>query len=47
MGGCILFQLILAVALSLGVNPNLLKFFTALFVLAIVGLPRLLKRPAP
>lgn len=47
VGGCILFQLMLAVALSLGVNPNLLKLFTALFVLAIVGLPRLLKRPAP
>jgi len=47
VGGCILFQLMLAVALSLGVNPNLLKLFTALFVLAIVGLPRLLKRRAP
>ncbi len=47
VGGCILFQLMLAVALSLGVNPNLLKLFTALFVLAIVGLPRLLKRSAP
>jgi len=47
VGGCTLFQLMLAVALSLGVNPNLLKLFTALFVLAIVGLPRLLKRRAP
>ncbi len=41
MAGCILFQLVLAVALSLGVNPNLLKGITAVFVLAIVGIPRL------
>jgi len=39
--GCILFQSVLAVALSLGVNPNLLKLITSVFVLAIVGIPRL------
>lgn len=44
--GCILFQLVLAVALSLGVNPNLLKLITAVFVLAIVGIPRLVRRHA-
>ena len=44
MAGCILFQLVLAVALSLGVNPNLLKLITSVFVLAIVGIPRLLKK---
>lgn len=41
MLGCILFQMVLAVALSLGVHPNMLKLITALFVLAIVGIPRL------
>ena len=44
MAGCILFQLVLAVALSLGVNPNLLKLITSVFVLAIVGIPRFLKK---
>ena len=43
-GGSILFQMVLAVALSLGINPNLLKLITAAFVLAIVGLPRLAGR---
>ncbi len=41
IAGCVMFQLVLAAALSLGVNPNLLKLVTAAFVLAIVGLPRL------
>lgn len=41
MAGCLLFQLVLAAALSLGVNPNWLKLITAVFVLTIVGLPRL------
>ena len=44
MGGSILFQMMLAVALSLGVNPSLLKLITAVFVLAIVGIPRLMAR---
>jgi putative ABC transport system permease protein len=37
----IIFQLVLAVTLSIGVNPNLLKLITALFVLFIVGATRL------
>lgn len=44
MVGCILFQMVLAVALSVGINPNFLKLITALFVLIIVGIPRLAKR---
>lgn len=34
--GSVLFQLVLAVTLSIGVNPNFLKLVTAVFVLAIV-----------
>lgn len=45
--GCILFQLVLALALSLGVHPNLLKLITMLFILAIVGIPRLLQNKQP
>lgn len=44
MLGCILFQMVLAIALSLGVHPNMLKLITAIFVLAIVGIPRLSMR---
>jgi putative ABC transport system permease protein len=47
MLGCVLFQMVLAFALSRGVNPNMLKLVTSLFVLAIVGLPRILKREKP
>lgn len=39
--GAVLFQLVLAFTLTLGVNPNLLKLVTAIFVLLIVSLPRL------
>lgn len=46
IAGGILFQMVLAVALSLGVNPNLLKLITSVFVLAIVGIPRLARRNA-
>jgi putative ABC transport system permease protein len=42
--GCILFQMVLALALSIGVNPNFLKLITAVFVLGIVGIPRVVKR---
>jgi putative ABC transport system permease protein len=38
--GAILFQLVLAFTLSIGVDANLLKLVTALFVLLIVSLPR-------
>jgi len=37
--GIIIFQLVLALVLSLGIDPNLLKLITALFVLTIVALP--------
>ena len=47
IAGCILFQMVLAVALSLGVNPNMLKLITAIFVLTIVGIPRLARRKRP
>jgi putative ABC transport system permease protein len=39
--GAILFQLVLAVTLNIGVDANLLKLITAIFVLLIVSLPRL------
>lgn len=41
--GSIIFQFVLAIALSIGINPNLLKLITALFVLIIVGIPMLKK----
>jgi putative tryptophan/tyrosine transport system permease protein len=39
--GSLLFQMVLAITLVSGVDPNLLKLVTALFVLIIVALPRL------
>lgn len=39
--GAVLFQLVLALTLTLGVDANLLKLVTAVFVLLIVSLPRL------
>jgi putative tryptophan/tyrosine transport system permease protein len=44
VAGSILFQLVLAVTLAAGVDPNLLKLITAAFVLVIVALPRLTNR---
>ncbi len=41
LGGAIIFQLVLAVTLNIGVDANLLKLVTAVFVLLIVSLPRL------
>jgi putative ABC transport system permease protein len=41
LSGAIIFQLVLAVTLDLGVNPSLLKIVTAVFVLLIVSLPRI------
>jgi putative ABC transport system permease protein len=41
IGGAIVFQLVLAITLDIGVDANLLKLVTAVFVLAIVSLPRL------
>jgi putative ABC transport system permease protein len=39
--GSFIFQMVLAVTLASGVDPNLLKLVTALLVLLIVALPRL------
>jgi putative ABC transport system permease protein len=41
LGGAIIFQLVLAFTLSIGVDANLLKLVTAVFVLLIVSLPLL------
>lgn len=41
ISGALLFQLVLAITLSIGINANLLKLVTAVFVLLIVSLPRL------
>jgi len=46
LAGAIIFQFVLALTLSIGVNPNMLKIVTAVFVLIIVGLPRLASRNA-
>jgi len=40
LAGSLIFQLVLAVTLALGIDPNFLKLVTALFVLLIVALPR-------
>lgn len=39
--GAVIFQMVLALTLAIGVDPNLLKLVTAAFVLLIVSLPRL------
>ena len=41
LGGAVIFQLVLAFTLAIGVDANLLKIVTAAFVLLIVSLPRL------
>lgn len=46
LGGSIIFQLVLAFTLAVGVNPNLLKLVTALTVLVIVSAPRWRARKA-
>jgi putative ABC transport system permease protein len=46
LGGAVIFQMVLAVTLSVGVDAIFLKLVTALFVLLIVGLPRLFRRAA-
>ena len=40
LAGSFLFQMVLAFTLAMGVDPNILKLVTALFVLLIVALPR-------
>lgn len=44
--GAVLFQLVLAITLSIGVDANLLKLVTAVFVLLIVSLPNISFRKA-
>jgi len=39
VAGSFLFQLALAFTLAVGIDPNLLKLVTAIFVLLIVALP--------
>ncbi|MGY4536444.1 putative ABC transport system permease protein [Mucilaginibacter sp. UYNi724] len=46
MVGAVIFQFVLALTLNIGVDANLLKLVTAVFVLLIVGLPRLTGRQA-
>jgi putative ABC transport system permease protein len=41
--GAILFRIVLALALSFGADPSMLKLITAAMVLLIVALPRLKK----
>lgn len=40
LAGSIIFQLVLAFTLAIGVNPNLLKLVTAVIVLLIVSIPK-------
>lgn len=42
--GCVLFRIIIGLALTLGVNPNWLKLVTAVIVLIVVGLPNLRRK---
>ena len=46
VAGCILFQIVLATSLTLGVDPSMIKLITSLAVMAIVGIPRLVRRQA-
>ena len=44
--GSVIFQMVLAITLVSGIDPNYLKLITALFVLLIVALPRLSRKYA-
>lgn len=44
LSGAIIFQFVLALTLNIGVDATLLKLVTAMFVLIIVGIPRLIQR---
>ena len=46
LGGAVIFQLVLAITLNIGIDANLLKLITAVFVLLIVSLPRLKQNQA-
>jgi putative ABC transport system permease protein len=47
IGGSLVFQFVLAFTLAMGVDPNLLKLVTAVFVLVIVGIPALRFKSGP
>jgi putative ABC transport system permease protein len=47
LAGAVIFQIVLAITLSIGVDANLLKMVTAVFVLLIVSLPRITFRRSP
>jgi putative ABC transport system permease protein len=42
--GSVIFRLLVAIALRMGLNPNDLKLITAVFVVAALALPSLLAR---
>jgi putative ABC transport system permease protein len=46
MAGALIFQMVLALTLNIGVDANMLKLVTSVFVLLIAGLPRLIGRTA-
>ena len=45
--GAVIFQLVLAITLSIGVDATLLKLITAVFVVLVVSLPRLSFKSSP
>ena len=45
--GSVLFRLLVAMALRLGLNPNDLKLITAVFVFVALVLPGIIKRLRP
>ena len=47
VAGAVVFRLLVAAAVRAGLNPNALKLVTALFVLAVLVLPRLVRRARP
>jgi putative ABC transport system permease protein len=44
VAGAVVFRLLVAAAVRAGLNPNALKLVTALFVLAVLVLPHLVRR---
>jgi len=44
VAGAVVFRLLVAIAVRSGLNPNALKLVTALFVLAVLVLPQLVRR---
>jgi putative tryptophan/tyrosine transport system permease protein len=44
LAGAVIFQFVLAITLDIGIDANLLQAVTAVFVLLIVGLPRIINQ---